>query len=139
MIDNAVALIAFPDYATEKSGKLFVWDGSKLTDCSFKQVSCLDKAIVTLEYPAIASEMISQGYKMPSSTIDLEDVVVAVSKVPKVSKIRKEFHPGRLLKRFGLSDEEFTDFDKLTYSSANFDANLLKQVGQSIKKLLCET
>jgi len=132
MIDNAVALIAFPDYATEKSGKLFVWDGSKLTDCSFKQVSCLDKAIVTLEYPAIASEMISQGYKMPSSTIDLEDVVVAVSKVPKVSKIRKEFHPGRLLKRFGLSDEEFTDFDKLTYSSANFDANLLKQVGQSM-------
>lgn len=132
MIDDAVALIVFPDYATEKSGKLFVWDGNHLTDRTFTQVSCIDKVIVTLEYPAVASEMISRGLNVPNTIIDLEEIVVAVSKKPKVSKIRKEFHSGTLLKRFGLSDGEFIDFDQLTYSSDSFDANLLKQVGQSM-------
>lgn len=132
MIDNAVSLIVFPDLATEKLGKFFIWDGANLINKTLEQISGLDIPLVTLEFDSLASELVGAGLDVPKTTIDLEGLVVAVSKKSKISKIRKEFNSSKLLKRFGLSDDVYSSFNKLNYSSNNFDPDVLQQVGMSI-------
>jgi len=132
MIDDIVALIAFPDYGMENNGKLFIWDGENLTPQTFEQVSSLEKAVISVNFSTVASEILNHQRPMPKTVVDLQELIIAVSKEPKVSKIREEFSFGKLLKRFGLSDDTFKEFSKLNYSSKNFESDTLKQVGESM-------
>ncbi len=132
MIDDIAALIAFPDYGMENNGKLFIWDGENLSPQTFVQISSLEKAVISLDFSTVASEILNHGLLVPKTIVDLQELIIAVSKEPKVSKVREEISFGKLLKRFGLSDDTFKEFSELNYSSQNFEHDTLKQVGESM-------
>lgn len=131
MID-AVALIAFPDFATEKNGRFFEWDGQTVSERTIADIVTAPKAIVTLDYSSTASEIVSRGHKLPHSVIDLEELVVSASTDTQVSFIREEFSAAAILKRFGLSQKSQLVYSKLNCHSQVISHDIVQQVGTAM-------
>ena len=134
MIETFSVLIGFPDHGRERDGKLFVWDGTDLSQITYEAVSLLQVPLVTVEFYAIASEMVAHGLKLPPVVIDLEELTVFTSSEPKIKAARKRFDSIQFLKRFGLTDADAANFKRLTSSSADFPEGLILNVARAASR-----
>jgi len=134
MTENVVALITLPDYSGKNLSKFFVWDGQELMQTKLKNLSKYMNPIVTTNFQFVASEMVKSRFALPQVVFDLEELVIAASKKPKVSEIRKNFDNAALLSRYGLSEQNTKMFRKMNSSSGVICDDLLEQVGRSLIK-----
>ncbi|WP_282118714.1 DNA polymerase [Ruegeria atlantica] len=131
MIENAIVLITLPDYSGNNKSKFFTWDGVTPKPVSLKDLSRHDAPIVTSNFQFVASEMVRARVPLPRLVVDIEELVIAVSKNPNITDIREKFSLTEMLSRFGLDEQSRSAFQKLSCSSGEVDLSLIERVGQA--------